>query len=643
MTSAPAGTTRPEAVSQDTPVLRITDLRVGYRTAAGTRTAVDGLDLTAAPGRITAVVGESGSGKSTTAHAVIGLLPPGGRVEHGSVRLEGEELTGLSERAWRDVRGRRIGFVPQDPGVSLDPVKPVGRQVAEVLRVHHLATGRGAAERAVDLLAGAGLPDPARRSRQYPHELSGGMRQRVLIAMATAARPRLLVADEPTSALDVTVQRHILDHLEALAADTGTAVLLITHDLGVVADRAQHVVVMSRAKVVEAGPTREVLADPRHPYTRRLLADVPRLAPRARPAAPPAPPAAAPPPTAAPVPRTTPVPARVPRPTALSGPTPPPPEPRAASATGPSGGAPDPGVLLRVRGLTLSFPLRGPGPRRRHLAVDGIGFDIPRGRTLGLVGESGSGKSTTARLVLGLERPEAGTVELDGVDVTAVRGAARRRLHRRVQLVHQNPYASLNPRFTVEELLTEPLRNHRVGDRAQRAATVRRLLDDVALPADVLRRRAAELSGGQRQRVAIARALALGPDLLVCDEPVSALDVTVQARILELLLGLQERHGMAYLFISHDLAVVGQVSDRVAVLRAGHVVEEGATDQVLRAPRHPYTRELLAAVPGRRTPHTPDAGDTPDVLGEEPGETPGEAAARTPHRHDRPTEDTSWS
>ncbi|MGW2033553.1 dipeptide ABC transporter ATP-binding protein [Streptomyces sp. NPDC001811] len=638
MTSAPAGTTRPEAVSQDTPVLRITDLRVGYRTAAGTRTAVDGLDLTAAPGRITAVVGESGSGKSTTAHAVIGLLPPGGRVEHGSVRLEGEELTGLSERAWRDVRGRRIGFVPQDPGVSLDPVKPVGRQVAEVLRVHHLATGRGAAQRAVDLLASAGLPDPARRSRQYPHELSGGMRQRVLIAMATAARPRLLVADEPTSALDVTVQRQILDHLEALAADTGTAVLLITHDLGVVADRAQHVVVMSRARVVEAGPTREVLADPRHPYTRRLLADVPRLTPRARPATPPAPPA-----EATSLPRPSPGPAPGSRPAPLSGSAPPVPGPGPASAAGPSGDAPDPGVLLRVRGLTLSFPLRGPGPRRRHLAVDGVGFDIPRGRTLGLVGESGSGKSTTARLVLGLERPEAGTVELDGVDATAVRGAARRRLHRRVQLVHQNPYASLNPRFTVEELLTEPLRNHRVGDRAQRAATVRRLLDDVALPADVLRRRAAELSGGQRQRVAIARALALGPDLLVCDEPVSALDVTVQARILELLLGLQERHGMAYLFISHDLAVVGQVSDRVAVLRAGHVVEEGATDQVLRTPRHPYTRELLAAVPGRRNPHTPHAPDTPDVPEEEPGETPGEAAARTPHRHDRPTEDTPWS
>ncbi|QJS13918.1 ABC transporter ATP-binding protein [Streptomyces argyrophyllae] len=638
MTSAPAGTTRPEAVSQDTPVLRITDLRVGYRTAAGTRTAVDGLDLTAAPGRITAVVGESGSGKSTTAHAVIGLLPPGGRVEHGSVRLEGEELTGLSERAWRDVRGRRIGFVPQDPGVSLDPVKPVGRQVAEVLRVHHLATGRGAAQRAVDLLAAAGLPDPARRSRQYPHELSGGMRQRVLIAMATAARPRLLVADEPTSALDVTVQRQILDHLEALAADTGTAVLLITHDLGVVADRAQHVVVMSRARVVEAGPTREVLADPRHPYTRRLLADVPRLTPRARPATPPAPPA-----EATSLPRPSPGPAPGSRPAPLSGSAPPVPGPGPASAAGPSGDAPDPGVLLRVRGLTLSFPLRGPGPRRRHLAVDGVGFDIPRGRTLGLVGESGSGKSTTARLVLGLERPEAGTVELDGVDVTAVRGAARRRLHRRVQLVHQNPYASLNPRFTVEELLTEPLRNHRVGDRAQRAATVRRLLDDVALPADVLRRRAAELSGGQRQRVAIARALALGPDLLVCDEPVSALDVTVQARILELLLGLQERHGMAYLFISHDLAVVGQVSDRVAVLRAGHVVEEGATDQVLRTPRHPYTRELLAAVPGRRNPHTPHDPDTPDVPEEEPGETPGEAAARTPHRHDRPTEDTPWS
>ncbi|MEW2131052.1 dipeptide ABC transporter ATP-binding protein [Streptomyces sp. NPDC005435] len=608
MTSAPAGTTPPETVPQDTPVLRITDLRVGYRTAAGTRTAVDGLGLDAAPGRITAVVGESGSGKSTTAHAVIGLLPPGGRVEHGSVRLEGEELTGLSERAWRDVRGRRIGFVPQDPGVALDPVKPVGRQVVEVLRVHHLATGRGAAERAVDLLAGAGLPDPARRARQYPHELSGGMRQRVLIAMATAARPRLLVADEPTSALDGTVQRQILDHLESLAAGTGTAVLLITHDLGVVADRAQHVVVMSRARVVEAGPTREVLADPRHPYTRRLLADVPRLVPRTRPAAGSAarpavrtaPPATAVSVTASPV---TASPVTVPPASATPVPAPTP-------ASGPPADAPDPGVLLRVRGLTLSFPLRGPGPRRRHLAVDGVGFDIPPGRTLGLVGESGSGKSTTARLVLGLERPEAGTVELDGVDVTAVRGAARRRLHRDIQLVHQNPYASLNPRFTVEELLTEPLRNHRVGDRARRAATVRRLLDDVALPADALRRKAAELSGGQRQRVAIARALALGPKLLVCDEPVSALDVTVQARILELLTGLQERHRMAYLFISHDLAVVGQVSDRVAVLRAGRIVEEGGTDRVLRAPRHPYTRELLSAVPGRHAPDAPNAEDT---------------------------------
>ncbi|MFF7331970.1 dipeptide ABC transporter ATP-binding protein [Streptomyces sp. NPDC008150] len=775
MTSAAAGTTLPAAESPGTPVLRITGLRVDYRTTAGTRTAVDGLDLEAAPGRITAVVGESGSGKSTTAHAVIGLLPPGGRVERGSVRLEGEELTGLGERAWRDVRGLRIGFVPQDPGVSLDPVKPVGRQVAEVLRVHHLATGRGAAERAVDLLAAAGLPDPARRARQYPHELSGGMRQRVLIAMATAAGPRLLVADEPTSALDVTVQRQILDHLERLAVDTGTAVLLITHDLGVVADRAQHVVVMSRARVVESGPTGEVLADPQHPYTRRLLADVPRLAPRVRrpahataaagaatgaarvarsgsedgkssesgaartvgavrawrrpgggegassgaaavttsgqapgraapavaepaasaspepaPAAtaPPAPPGTEPAPSgtdpaasapssdattaeaaspgppggsapttptegegaagpagegvlgaAHPVSRHPRATSGAPRATGESRPTAP---PRTRVLTDPASGAPDaapggeapdgpaPGVLLRVRGLTLSFPLRGPGPRRRHLAVDDVSFDVPRGHTLGLVGESGSGKSTTARLVLGLERPEAGTVELDGADVTALRGAARRRLHRRVQLVHQNPYASLNPRFTVEELLTEPLRNHRVGDRAQRAAVVRRLLDDVALPSDTLARKAAELSGGQRQRVAIARALALGPELLVCDEPVSALDVTVQARILELLLGLQERHRIAYLFISHDLAVVGQVSDRIAVLRDGHLVEENTADRVLRAPQHPYTRELLAAVPGRNAPDGPAGPGSP-------------AGPRTPNHRDRPTEDTSWS
>uniref|UniRef100_A0AAU2W2Q1 ABC transporter ATP-binding protein n=1 Tax=Streptomyces sp. NBC_00008 TaxID=2903610 RepID=A0AAU2W2Q1_9ACTN len=553
-----------------TPLLAVRGLRIGYRTAGGTHIAVDGLDLTATAGRITAVVGESGSGKSSTAHALIGLLPTGGRVLGGSVRLQGEELTGLGERAWREVRGRRVGLIPQDPGVSLDPVKPVGGQVAEVLRVHGLATRRDAAARAVELLAEAGLPEPGQRARQYPHELSGGMRQRVLIAIATAARPRLLVADEPTSALDVTVQRQILDHLQAVVTSTGTAMLLVTHDLAVVADRAQHVVVMSQARVVEAGPVEQVLTDPQHPYTQRLLADAPTIAAR---------------------------PPRRDRPRPAD-----PPRESAAPAV----------PLLQVSGLTRAFPVRGAAlsRRRSRTAVDGVGLRLDRGETLGLVGESGSGKSTTARMILGLERPDSGTVKLDGVDVTTARGAARRALHRRIQFVYQNPYASLNPRFTVRELLTEPLRNHRIGTGKEWGATVRRLLDDVALPAGTELRKATELSGGQRQRVAIARALALGPELLVCDEPVSALDVTVQARILELLIGLQERHGLSYLLISHDLAVVAQVSDRIAVMRDGRIVESGPADELLRSPSHPYTKELLAAAPGEGRVDSPTE-DTP--------------------------------
>ncbi|MFE3147244.1 dipeptide ABC transporter ATP-binding protein [Streptomyces sp. NPDC059218] len=577
----PAPGTAPPAERTDTPLLAVRGLRIGYRTADGTHIAVDGLDLTAAAGRITAVVGESGSGKSSTAHALIGLLPAGGSVLGGSVRLQGEELTGLGERAWREVRGRRVGLIPQDPGLSLDPVRPVGGQVAEVLRVHGLATRRDVTARAVDLLAEAGLPDPAQRARQYPHELSGGMRQRVLIAIATAARPRLLVADEPTSALDVTVQRQILDHLQGVVTTTGTAMLLVTHDLAVVADRAQHVVVMSQARVVEAGPAEQVLTDPQHPYTRRLLADAPTITARA--------------------------PRHVRASTAgtagtagTADTTEPPGAPRDSTAPEATAAAATP--LLRVTGLTRTFPVRGAAlsRRRSRTAVDGVGFELDRGETLGLVGESGSGKSTTARLVLGLERADSGTVLLDGADVTTVRGAARRALHRRIQLVYQNPYASLNPRFTVEELLTEPLRNHHIGAREQWGGTVRRLLADVALPAGTERRKAAELSGGQRQRVAIARALALGPELLVCDEPVSALDVTVQARILELLIDLQQRHGLSYLFISHDLAVVAQVSDRIAVMRDGRIVESGPADELLRSPSHPYTKELLAAVPGDR-------------------------------------------
>ncbi|MFF3611870.1 dipeptide ABC transporter ATP-binding protein [Streptomyces sp. NPDC002580] len=542
----------------DGALLEVRGLSVSYRTRGGRVEAVRGVDLDVWPGEVVAVVGESGSGKSTTAHAVTRLLAANGRIDSGTVRFGRDDLTSLSERELRGVRGARIGLVPQDPAVSLNPVKRVGEQVAEVLRIHGLATRRTAPTAAIAVLERAGLPDAGVRARQYPHELSGGMRQRALIAIAIAAEPRLIIADEPTSALDVTVQRVILDQLQYLAEESGTAVLLVTHDLGVAADRAQRIVVMSRGRIVETGPTRAVLDDPRHEYTRHLLARVPgRRAARPRATVP-----------APPVPGTVP--------------------------------------LVEVRDLVKEFRLAGTAARARTLrAVDGVDLTLHRGRTLALVGESGSGKSTTARMVLRLTEPTSGHVLFDGVDVTTARGEQVRRLRRRAQLVYQNPYASLDPRFTVGEVITEPLRVFKVGDRASRQARARDLLERVALPASLLGRRPAELSGGQRQRVAIARALALSPDLVVCDEPVSALDVSVQAQVLDLLAGLQADTGVAYLFISHDLAVVRQIAHEVAVMRGGRVVETGATEDLFTRPRHDYTRELLAAIPGGR--HVPAA------------------------------------
>jgi peptide/nickel transport system ATP-binding protein len=529
------------------PLLQVEDLRVSYATAGGPVAAVRGVPLTVAPGEIVAIVGESGSGKSTLAHAVAGLLPGTGRIDAGRITLGEQELTGLSDRAWRTVRGRRIGLVPQDPGVALNPVQRVGAQVAEVLTVHGLADRRSAPARAVELLAEAGLPDAAARARQYPHELSGGMRQRVLIAIAIAARPQLLVADEPPSALDATVQRHILDRLDELVRASGTAVLLITHDLGVAADRADRLVVMHAGSAVEEGPVREVLAAPRDPYTRRLLESAPGL------------------------PRNVHT-----RPTR-----------RVEASDSP---------LVEVRDLVKEFPLG----RRRIRAVDGVSFSIRRGETFALVGESGSGKSTTARLVLRLADPTSGTVEFDGADITRVRGRAWRELRRRAQLIYQNPYASLDPRFPIAEVIAEPLRAFRVGDARSRRARAAELLDRVALPGSELDRRPAELSGGQRQRVAIARALALSPDLVVCDEPVSALDVSVSAQVLDLLADLQADAGLTYLFISHDLAVVRRIAHRVGVLRDGKLLELAPTEQLFADPQHEYTRELLAAIAGQR-------------------------------------------
>ncbi|MEE2040010.1 ABC transporter ATP-binding protein [Nocardiopsis sp. CT-R113] len=541
-----------------TPLLSVRGLRVAYRTRTGTRPAVRGISLDLRPGEVLALVGESGSGKSTTAHTVVGLLPPA--EVSGSITLfrrDGAPVDTVtaSEADLRALRGGEVGLIPQDPMASLNPVQRVGAQVAEALRIHGHADRRTAPAAAVALLADAGLPDPGGAARAHPHELSGGMRQRALVAMALAGRPRLLIADEPTSALDVTVQRRLLDHLERLRAEQGLAMLLITHDLGVAADRAHRVAVMSEGRVVEEGPAEKVLTSPEHPYTRALIDAAPGLGPAhpvlARPSRSPAE-----------------VRGRAPR------------EP-AVPAT----------PLVRVKGLAKTFP----GGRR---AVDGVDFHIGRGETYALVGESGSGKTTTARMLLRLTRPTGGTVEFDGTDVTGLRGAALRRLRRRMQIVYQDPYSSLDPRMSVAETVAEPLRAFGEGDRRQRRARAAALLDRVALPADTADRRPGELSGGQRQRVAIARALALNPDLVVCDEPVSALDVRVQAQILRLLAELQRELSVSYLFISHDLAVVRQIAHRVGVMRGGVLVEEGDTGALFEAPADEYTRELLAAVPG---------------------------------------------
>ncbi|MEU1306661.1 ABC transporter ATP-binding protein [Streptomyces shenzhenensis] len=542
-------------------LLEVENLSVSF----GASPAVRGAELTLMPGERVAVVGESGSGKSTLAHAVMGLLPGSGRVTGGAIRLRGEDVVRAPEKRLRQLRGRAVGLVPQDPMTNLNPVTRVGRQVAETLLAHGLAGRREAPARAVELLAQAGLPEPGRRARQYPHELSGGQRQRVLIAIGLACRPDLLIADEPTSALDVTVQQQILDHLDGLTRELGTALLLITHDLGLAADRADRVVVMSRGAVVETGPARRVLGSPRHEYTRRLVAAAPSLGATVR--------------------------ERTPGPGAAPGTARPP-----AAAAGP---------LLAVEHVTKEYRLRR-GARFR--AVDDVSFTVEHGRTTAIVGESGSGKTTTARMVLGLLEPTGGTVRLDGAPVSGAataRGPARRAARRAMQPVFQDPYASLDPMFTVERLIAEPLTVFGVGDRDERRARVARLLEQVALPADVARRYPNELSGGQRQRVAIARALALEPRLVVCDEPVSALDVLVQDQILRLLRSLQDELGIGYLFISHDLAVVRALAHDVVVMRAGRVVEQGPVDAVLGAPSDPYTRQLLAAVPGAGLTHRP--------------------------------------
>ena len=553
------------------PLLEIKDLEITFTTSSGPVKGVRSANLEVHPGETVAIVGESGSGKSTTAMAIAHLLAKNGAITGGQILFEGRDITHVSEKEIRVLRGDQVGLVPQDPMSNLNPMWKVGSQIRETLAANGVATGAEARKRTVQLLEEAGLSDAERRAEQYPHEFSGGMKQRALIAMGLAARPKLLVADEPTSALDVTVQQQILDHLDHLTGELGVAVLLITHDLGLAAERAQHLVVMYKGQVVESGPALQLLQDPQHPYTKRLIAAAPSLASRRLVSA---------------AER-----AEIREQAQES----------AASSTADQG---DRDAVIEVQNLTKSFPIRGKVPWRStpFLAVDDVSFSIRRGTTTAIVGESGSGKSTVAQMVLKLLAPTSGRVLFEGKDVAALHGRELKTLRRRVQPIFQNPYGTLDPMYSIYRTIEEPMRIHGIGDPRSREARVRDLLDKVALPAAMMRRYPNELSGGQRQRVAIARALALDPEVVICDEAVSALDVLVQAQVLELLNDLQAELGLSYLFITHDLAVVRQIADSTLVMEKGKVVEQGTTDEVFHSPQQDYTKRLLAAIPGGSIP-----------------------------------------
>ena len=644
------------------PLLEVRNLAIDFTTDTGKPVhAVRDANFTVYPGQWVAIVGESGSGKSTSAMAVLGLLPGTGHVVNGSIKLDGEEIAGAKQSEFDKLRGTKMGLVPQDPMSNLNPVWRIGSQVKEALKANNMdvahekrsalakalagdevevkgnddETFLGAKElpelmteakkalteagvsgeafdkavarftnewvpgsetrwrvaddlikagvaddqawylakkyvigstmddRIAGLLSEAGLPDAATRARQFPHEFSGGMRQRALIAIGLACRPDLLIADEPTSALDVTVQKRILDHLHMLTDSLGTAVLFITHDLGLAAERAQHIVVMYKGQVVESGPSLEVLQHPQHPYTKRLVAAAPSLASQ-----------------------------RI-----ISD------KERGENAdalldhhiAGESTLEKSEHIIT-VDHLTKEFKL----PRKKEMfkAVDDVSFSVKRGTTLAIVGESGSGKSTVANMVLHLLKPTSGKVFYEGRDTSTFKAKDLLGFRRHVQPVFQNPYGSLDPMYSIFRSIEEPLRIHKIGDSKWRANRVKELLDMVEMPASVMGRYPNELSGGQRQRIAIARAMALDPDVIVCDEAVSALDVLVQDQVLRLLNDLQAEKGLSYLFITHDLAVVRQIADEVVVMQHGKLVEHATTDEVFEHPRQQYTRDLLDAIPG---------------------------------------------
>ena len=644
------------------PLLEVKDLAIDFTTDTGKPVhAVRDANFTVYPGQWVAIVGESGSGKSTSAMAVLGLLPGTGHVVNGSIKLDGEEIAGAKQSEFDKLRGTKMGLVPQDPMSNLNPVWRIGTQVKEALKANNMdvahekrsalakalagdevevkgnddetflgakelpelmteakkalteagvsgeafdkavarftnewvpgsetrwrvaddlikagvaddqawylakkyVTGSTMDDRIAGLLSEAGLPDAATRARQFPHEFSGGMRQRALIAIGLACRPDLLIADEPTSALDVTVQKRILDHLHMLTDSLGTAVLFITHDLGLAAERAQHIVVMYKGQVVESGPSLEVLQHPQHPYTKRLVSAAPSLASQ-----------------------------RI----------------ISAKERGEDADAlldhhiagestlEKSEHIITVDHLTKEFKL----PRKKEMfkAVDDVSFSVKRGTTLAIVGESGSGKSTVANMVLHLLKPTSGKVFYEGRDTSTFKAKDLLGFRRHVQPVFQNPYGSLDPMYSIFRSIEEPLRIHKIGDSKWRANRVKELLDMVEMPASVMGRYPNELSGGQRQRIAIARAMALDPDVIVCDEAVSALDVLVQDQVLRLLNDLQAEKGLSYLFITHDLAVVRQIADEVVVMQHGKLVEHATTDEVFDHPQKQYTRDLLDAIPG---------------------------------------------
>ncbi len=526
-------------------LLAIENLTLSYRQHGVWREVVHDVSFSLQPGEMVALVGESGSGKTTTAQAIIGLLAENGRRDSGKIVLNGTDIAAWSPKRLDSLRGVSISLVPQDPGNSLNPVKTIGDQVGEMLQLHLNISKAERQQRVVELLQKVGLSHPEQRVQQYPHQLSGGMKQRVLIAIALALRPQIIIADEPTSALDVTVQKRILDLLDVLRRESGTAVLFVTHDLALAAERADRLLVFRHGEIQEHGAAAQVIAAPKHPYTRQLLLDA---------------------------------------------------DPGGSALTVPAqANFSTPAILLSD--INKQFSLN----RQQQLQVaKQVNVTVPRGTTHALVGESGSGKTTLARILLGFEQADSGRVVIEGIDATRLRGEAQRQLRRKIQFVYQNPFTSLDPRQTLFAIIEEPLLNFEKLSAEQRRVRVEDVAQRVALPQEFLSRKARELSGGQRQRVAIARALILQPAILVLDEATSALDVTVQAQILQLLQQLQHELGLTYLFITHDLATVRRIAHSVTVLRAGEVVEQGDTAAIFNAPQHPYTRSLIDAIPAFR-------------------------------------------